>query len=451
MELDLNKAIAVHNEGRLKDAVKLYQEILKNKPTHIQSLHNMGVALKDIGNLDDAIISFKKALSLKPDYDLAHYNLGTTLNQLEKYKEAEISLKKAISLKPNFVEALNMLGSTLHFLDKYDEAIKYIKKAIILKPDFIKAHYNLGILLNQIKKFDEAEISFQKIVELNPDFKEVYNELGISLYHLGRLNESETNYKKSIELRPDFAESYNNLGSTVKDLGRFEEAESYCKKALELKPNFTKANDNLNLISQEKKLLNILQSRNQKINKLTNSTLDIELSSNPLVLNRSVEPELISSLYKIKSTKFTETEGGPLFGIGRTTDYNLFKNNFSILKKVEEDLTVIMKQAVNSNIFIRASFFNILEGKSGSVPHAHINSFDETQGLVNRKFSLVYYLSVGDQYCTEPGIFKLQEPDEEILPSNGMIIIIPAARKHSAVYNGKVDRVMMGVNFYSIL
>ena len=61
-----------------------------------------------------------------------------------------------------------------------------------------------------------------------------------------------------------------------------------------------------------------------------------------------------------------------------------------------------------------------------------------------------YYLREGDQDCSEPGLYKLYEADEEILPSAGMIIIIPAARMHSAVYGGDKDRVMIGANFYSI-
>ena len=110
-----------------------------------------------------------------------------------------------------------------------------------------------------------------------------------------------------------------------------------------------------------------------------------------------------------------------------------------------------MKQAVKSDIHIMESFFNILKDKSGSVPHTHISSFDKIYGLSAKKFSLVYYISIGDQDCMEPGIFKLKNPDDEILPSNGMVLIIPADRKHSAVYNGKEDRVMIGVNFYSLL
>ena len=108
----------------------------------------------------------------------------------------------------------------------------------------------------------------------------------------------------------------------------------------------------------------------------------------------------------------------------------------------------MIKNEIKSDVFIIDSFFNILGSGGGSVPHHHLNSFDNTFNLSKQKFSLTYYLSVGDQNCKEPGIFKLYEPNEEILPSEGMIMIIPSSRKHSAVYEGKTDRIMIGLNFY---
>ena len=39
----------------------------------------------------------------------------------------------------------------------------------------------------------------------------------------------------------------------------------------------------------------------------------------------------------------------------------------------------------------------------------------------------------------------------KILPSEGTIVIFPANRFHSASYGGKTDRVMIGVNFYSLI
>ena len=63
---------------------------------------------------------------------------------------------------------------------------------------------------------------------------------------------------------------------------------------------------------------------------------------------------------------------------------------------------------------------------------------------------MVYYLSVGDQDSSQPGILKLFDPEEDVLPSDGMIIIFPADRYHSAAYNGTKDRIIIGINFYTI-
>ena len=110
----------------------------------------------------------------------------------------------------------------------------------------------------------------------------------------------------------------------------------------------------------------------------------------------------------------------------------------------------IMKLAVKSEIYVYDSFFNIFGNGGGIVPHEHLNKFDKDHNLEIQKYSLVYYLAVGDQNCDEPGILKLYDPEEEILPSEGTILIFPASRRHSAVYKGKTDRVMIGVNFYSL-
>ena len=58
---------------------------------------------------------------------------------------------------------------------------------------------------------------------------------------------------------------------------------------------------------------------------------------------------------------------------------------------------------------------------------------------------------MGDQNGKQPGILKLYNPDEEILPSDGTMVIIPSSRTHSSTYDGKKDRVMIGANFYSLI
>lgn len=139
------------------------------------------------------------------------------------------------------------------------------------------------------------------------------------------------------------------------------------------------------------------------------------------------------------------------YGNGVCSDYKLFENNSLLIKTLEKDLVDIMSRAVKSDILITESFFNIFRVGSGIKTHNHITNFDKIKNISKQKYSLTYYLSVGDQNCNEPGILKLYDPDEEILPSEGSILIIPANRMHSALYNGKTDRIMIGVNFYSLL
>ena len=152
--------------------------------------------------------------------------------------------------------------------------------------------------------------------------------------------------------------------------------------------------------------------------------------------------------------RFEETNNNFTFGnVKFSESFKIFQKNFSILKKVENELTVIMKQAVKSDIFICDSFYNILRdsNEGGSKWHTHLDDWDTSHGLQHQKYSLTYHIAIGNQKSSKPGFLSFKDPDEEILPSNGTIVIFPANRKHLAAYGGKTDRVMIGVNFYSLI
>ena len=428
MTITIQQAVKAHQEGRLEEAEQLYQSILENQPENSIARHNLGSALKTLGKIDEAEISYKKAIELKPDYAEAHYNLGIILQDLSRFDEAEVSYRKAIELKP----------------------------------DYAMYHNHLGITLQDLGRLDKAEASYKKAIELKPDYADAYNNLGVVLEKFIRFIEAEASYRKAIELNPKHEKAYNNLGNTLKEFNKLDEAEASYIKAIEFKPGYVDAHTNLDLVLKQKKLLSkIKQTKNsdkknkknffKKVNtKLLRS--DLRLASNPFISNRKVEVELVNQLYKIKSKKLDDIDRGYLrYGNGRSSDYNLFENNFSTIKNVEKDLTDIMKESVKSDIFIMESFFNIFQAGSGIVFHNHTSSFDYNFAISKQKFSLIYYLNIGDQNCNEPGILKLQDPDKEILATEGMIVIFPASRNHSAVYNGVKDRVMIGVNFYSLI
>ena len=385
-------------------------------------------------------------------------NLKQAINKHQdgKLEEAEKLYREILNNEPKNVNANHNLGVLLVSRNKTEDALQCLRKVVKLKPESPDAHITLGAALQKFNKLQEAETCFRKVVKLQPESPDAHNNLGGVLQNLDKLQEAELCYRKAIELKPDYFDGYNNLGTVLQNNSNFEEAELAYKKAIDLKPDSTAFHENLLTMLRFKELsLKINEAKKKNKDNKSKLNIDVGLTSNLFISNREVETELVNSLYEINSKGLDQTKG-VFFGNGKHSINfqlfeQLFKNNYPIIKKVEKDLTVIMKRAVKSDIYIIDSFFNILNNGGGSVYHTHLTKFDKINNLVNQKYSLTYYLNVGDQKCSEPGILKLKNPDKEILPSKGEIMIFPANQKHSAFYNGKTDRVMIGVNFYSLI
>ena len=471
-------AILYHTD-RISESLAANQNIVKLAPQDAKAHNNLGITLKELCRFSESEYSFAQAIALKPDYAEAHNNLGVTLQELGKLDEAEARYTKAIALQPDYAAAQSNLGNTLRELERFDEAEASYRQAIALKPDFSGAHYNLGNALQKLRRFDEAEASYTQAIALKPDYAEAHSNLGITLQELGRLEEAEVSYTQAITLKPDYAEAHSNLGNTLQELGRLEEAEASCRQAIALKADFALAHSNLgkilyatgdkssalssikraNVIDPKSKefslLLSVLQARKAREN--TEASVKNIITSDCILmpiskvfsLNMSVEEELTAYLYRTELLEL-DKEKDPSFGDTRGSKYDLFEDNHPTIQKVALELNSILMKAFNSDIFIYDSFFSIFSAGGGTARHNHVDKRDNdsTFSLAKQKYALVYYLSVGDQECAEPGVLKFYEPSEDILPSNGLVTIFPADRYHSSVYGGNKDRVIVGVNFY---
>ena len=422
---EFKKAINFFQKGNYNEAKKIYEQILIEKPDLVEVHYNLGIVLKILDNLDEAEKSFAQAISLKSDFVHAHYHMGNTKYKLKKFDESEYSYKKAISINSKFIEAYINLSRVQRELGRLNEAEENARIALKLNPDLADANNQLSLIL-----FDRGRLS--------DDLKNK---------DLEKLNEAKTIILKAIDLNPNYALSYLNYGLILQELGDLNGAKDALQKSLDIDPNSFLAKYNLDILIKQIDLLNKIGLELNADN-LIHSNFKKKFSNNPFITHRNPGKDLINLLYKINSTDLNKVKGGPLYGNGKTSDYQIFDNDNPILNEVKSDIIKIIKDETKANVFIIDSFFNILGAGGGSAPHHHLNSIDKNFKLDQQKYSLTYYLDVGDQKCSEPGYFVMQDPDEKVLPTNGMIMVIPASRKHSAVYSGKSDRLMIGVNFY---
>ena len=442
--------------------------ILKSQfGSRIQTVNSANPSQKQLNSLlehyqnerhDDAeklAISITQAF---PEDPFAWKVLGVLFGQSGRNSEASNANQKAVELSPQDTETHNNLSITLKVLGRLDEAEASLREAIGLKPDYAEAHNNLGIVLKELGRIDEAEASLREAIGLKPDYAEAHSNLGVVLKELGRLDEAEASLREAIALKPDYAEAHSNLGRLLYQLGYKDSASQSIENANDIDPES----------KEYQLLLSVMKSRKYReesgvaINDTSDKDAAKGLASNPFILNRLVEEELIATLYGLSFSEIEKTKRRNMLASGKndarygngkcSVDFNLFQDSSFSIQRLAEDLMKTMMEAVESDVYIYDSFFNILGAGGGSIPHNHITALDKDigLGLGKQKYSLVYYLSVGDQDCSEPGVLKLYEPVEDVLPSEGMIVIIPASRMHSAVYGGQTDRVLIGVNFYSL-
>ena len=367
-------------------------------------------------------------------------------NQIQQALDFIDTLSKDYPDKSLF---FNIRGAGYAGLGQLDIAVQNYEKALSIKPDYAKAHYNLGSALQELGKLHDSVKSYENSIALEPENAQAHNNLAIVLRELDQLEEAESSCRKAIVLDPEYAEAYSSLSVILYANGDLNSALESIEKAYSINPK----------IKIIKLLLAVLKSRKNRdtndlsVGNISKSGFDTRLTSNPLILNRAVEQELIAKLYEMKSLeRYPNTD--TIYGNARGSGYQLFQDdNSSIIRTVEDDLVRIVTKAIKTDIHIKDSFFHIMSaGGAGVHRHNHIGDLDldSSLNLINQKFSLVYYLSIGDQDCSKPGNLKLYDPIENILPREGKIVIFPADRYHSVVYNGKKDRIMISINFYSL-
>ena len=113
MQAEFNQALALHQQGKLADAERIYSEVLQQQPNHFDALHLLGVIAVQTRRTERGIELITKAIELNAEVASAHNNLGFALQDLKRSEEALASYDKAIALNADYAEAYNNRGNAL--------------------------------------------------------------------------------------------------------------------------------------------------------------------------------------------------------------------------------------------------------------------------------------------------------------------------------------------------
>lgn len=237
-----------HQAGRVAEAERLYQQVLKDQPAHAEALYLLGAAAQSQGRLDEAVARLQAAVAARSRHAPSHNHLGVALAQQGKLDEAIEEFRQALRLHPAWPEAHSNLGNALRDKGGIEKYAVSFRPAPGVRLDYAHLFSDLGNRLYRKRLFREANLSYEQALYWNPDHAEVLNNRGIVLSEEGQLTEAIRCFERAIKLKPDYADAHNNLAVILRRQGRLPAAAECLRKVLQLKPDYAEAHNNLGII-----------------------------------------------------------------------------------------------------------------------------------------------------------------------------------------------------------
>lgn len=245
------RAMILSQSERHLGAIKLLKQGIAGNPAHPKLLNNLGNAYMATGRAAEAAATYQRALDADPDFAEAQFNLGNARRAAGDHPGAMEAYERAIELAGPQAPVLLNLAVTQAQTGRQDEALLTLGQVLSGDPSSFDAHYNRGLILQNMGRLEDAHTAYHAAARAAPDRADPHIGMGVVLHELGRPHEAATACRLAIARAPDSAEARTNLAAVLYEQEHFAEAEEELERAVAARPDFLKAWTNLGLCRQE--------------------------------------------------------------------------------------------------------------------------------------------------------------------------------------------------------
>ncbi|HOM98748.1 MAG TPA: tetratricopeptide repeat protein [Acidobacteriota bacterium] len=140
----LQEAVALGENGRLEESVRVHKEVLAQAPSLMQTYANLIILYSRMGQYEETDAIYRKGLAVSSDSDALHYNYGVALLQQQRLEEADKAFHEAVQINPFNAQAWVNLGQLAERRGDLQEAEACYRRAIEAQADFRQASFHLA-------------------------------------------------------------------------------------------------------------------------------------------------------------------------------------------------------------------------------------------------------------------------------------------------------------------
>jgi tetratricopeptide (TPR) repeat protein len=230
------KAESLVVQGKLNDAVPLFEEALKADPSNSFTNGRLAHAYAELHQPEKAAPLFRTAVKGQPESLEYTEGLLSTLITLSKMDEATQVMSAANTRFPGNATLSYLTARVADALGSTKDAEEAYKRAIAADPKIIDAYLYLSRNYMRDRRFKEATPVLENGLAQAPDNAAMRVGMGELALHERSLDRAEDEFKKAIQLNPYEADAHLGASRVSQERGKFELAATQVEKALELNP-----------------------------------------------------------------------------------------------------------------------------------------------------------------------------------------------------------------------
>lgn len=233
--------------GRIADAVREAQDIIKRDPNNLEAHRLLGrIYLRSLGDMPGgagsdnilklAIEQYQQITKLDPSSVDDHLLLGRLYRLSNDLQKAEAELQTAVKLDPNSEEAVTTLA--MLYTDEGDTA--HALKVLSSIPDSArsaKLYSALGAAYEQRKDYKDAIDAYKHAIVLDRDNLDAIRGLAENLMNDGQFDAALEQYKVIADSNPEDAQTYVRMADIYRRQGKYDQALENLKRAETLVPD----------------------------------------------------------------------------------------------------------------------------------------------------------------------------------------------------------------------
>jgi tetratricopeptide (TPR) repeat protein len=139
-----NLGLLATRDHNLEEAIRCFQEAVRQSPENHIALNNLGNAYRAQKNWEAARQTFERALAVAPDDPETNYGLAMVFAQADDTAHAYEYLQRALKSRPAYPEALNNLGILYLRTQRRNESVSEFEECIRVAPAFDQSYLNLA-------------------------------------------------------------------------------------------------------------------------------------------------------------------------------------------------------------------------------------------------------------------------------------------------------------------